>query len=120
MQNTWLDLRYAIRGLFRSPMFAAVAICSMAIGIGANTAVFSVFNAVLLRPFPYPDADALIVLYESQPQKGLIRYTVSPPDFLTWRQPCNFLIATSTSGRRSCSTAKQTIAANIPSSRSRG
>jgi hypothetical protein len=62
MQNAWLDLRYAVKGLFRSPMFAVVAICSMGIGIGANTAVFSVFNALLLRPFPYPEPEALVAV----------------------------------------------------------
>jgi putative ABC transport system permease protein len=85
MQNTWLDLTYSLRGLIRSPTFAVAAICSMAVGIGANTAVFSVFNSVLLRPFPYPDADALVTIYETNPQRGISRFTVSPPDFLEWR-----------------------------------
>ena len=66
-------------------MFAAVAICSMGIGIGANTAVFSVFNALLLRPFPYPEPGALVAIYETSRARDSSRFTVSPPDFLTWR-----------------------------------
>jgi putative ABC transport system permease protein len=85
MQNPWLDLRYALKGLFRSPLFAAVAIGSMGIGIGANTAVFSVFNALLLRPFPYTDPGALVAIYETSLTEGSGLFTVSPPDFLTWR-----------------------------------
>jgi len=90
MQNIWLDLRYACRALFRVPLFAAVAICSMAVGIGANTAVFSVFNAVLLRPFPYQDPDALVALAETPGDRGG-RFTISPPDFLLWRASASTL-----------------------------
>jgi len=54
MQKIWHDLRYALRGLWRAPAFAAVAIGSLALGIGTNAAVFSVFNSVLVRPFPTP------------------------------------------------------------------
>ncbi len=65
------DLRYAVRGLFRSPGFAVAAILSIAIGVGANTAIFSVASALLLRPLPYPDADRLAILWNRSPGLGI-------------------------------------------------
>ena len=79
------DIRYAYRTLLRTPGFTLIALATFAIGIGVNTAVFSVFNARLLRPFPYPQADALVAVYETSRGRSTDRFTISPPDFLAWR-----------------------------------
>ena len=70
------DVRYALRTMRRTPGFTAVAIITLALGIGANTAIFSVFNGVLLNPLPFPHAEQLVALYESKPhfEKGSIPY----------------------------------------------
>src|SRR5881392_904757 len=73
------DFRYALRQLRKAPGFAMVAVVTLALGIGANTAIFSVVNAVLLRPLPYKDDDRLVVIL----QQG--RNPVSPANFLDWR-----------------------------------
>jgi hypothetical protein len=67
MEMLWQDLSYGIRQLARHPGFSAVAILSLAIGIGANSAIFSVTNALLLRPLPYKDADRLVILWNRSP-----------------------------------------------------
>ncbi len=80
------DLRYAIRMLLKQPGFSAVAVLTLALGIGANTAIFSVVDGVLLRPLPYPEADRLVMLWERNPQRGFEQEKVSGPDFLDWRE----------------------------------
>ncbi len=84
MLVVWNDLRYALRMLARSPSSTAVALFALALGIGANTAIFSVVNGVLLRPLPYPDPDRLVILWETQPSKGIRDFPVSPPDYKDW------------------------------------
>src|ERR1700726_1563900 len=76
-------LRFAFRQLIKNPAFSAVAIITLALGIGANTAIFSILNAVLLRPLPYPDANRIMVLNESSgPGQD---YSVALPDYFDWR-----------------------------------
>jgi putative ABC transport system permease protein len=79
------DLRYALRGLRRSPSFTAIAVATLALGIGVNTAVLGVVNGVLLRPLPFPRPDRLVMIREDMPEKGMVGMTASPPNFLDWR-----------------------------------
>ena len=79
------DLRYALRGLARNPGFTAVAVLTLALGIGANSAVFSVVYAVLLAPLPYAEPGRLVQLYERNPAQGIDRGDVSPGTFVDWR-----------------------------------
>ena len=77
------DVRYAVRQLLKNPGFTAVAALTLALGVGATTAIFSVVNGVLLRPLPYADPDALVRVHEVLPQYG--RFSVAPATFLDWR-----------------------------------
>ena len=79
------DVRYGIRALGRTPAFAVVATLTLALGIGANTAIFSVVNAVLLKPLPYADAERLVVVWERNTAIGKDRDLVAPPNYLDWK-----------------------------------
>ncbi|HEY7529426.1 MAG TPA: ABC transporter permease [Gemmatimonadota bacterium] len=80
------DLRQALRALRRAPGFTAAAVLTLALGIGAATAIFSVVNGVLLRPLPFPDPDRLVLLHERARPIGLDRMWVSLPNFRDWRE----------------------------------
>jgi putative ABC transport system permease protein len=79
------DLRFALRQLRRSPAFTIAAVACLALGIGANTAIFTVINAVLVRPLPYPDPDRLVMVWESNAGRKSERNTVAPADYLDWK-----------------------------------
>jgi putative ABC transport system permease protein len=83
MEELFQDVRYGLRMLRKSPGFTAVALLTLALGIGANTSIFSVVYGVLLRPLPYKDSDRVIVLNETNPKVGTV--SVSYPNFLDWR-----------------------------------
>src|SRR5215469_9560998 len=78
------DLRYAIRMLFKSPGFAAIAVITLALGISANTALFTVVNGVLLNPLPYPHSDRLVAVYAST--RGVDRAPSTYLNFLDWQR----------------------------------
>src|SRR5438067_7595776 len=85
METLIQDIRYAARMLWKVPAFTLVAIIALALGIGANTVIFSVVNAVMLRPLPYPSSDRLMMLFHSYPKLNLPRATVSAAGFLYYR-----------------------------------
>src|SRR5689334_1915399 len=89
MRTLFRDSRYGLRTLLNNPGFAFVAALTLALGIGANTAVFSVVNAVLLRPLPFPRSDELFVVKNENGKTGEAFPSVSPADFFDWKSQSN-------------------------------
>jgi putative ABC transport system permease protein len=87
------DIGYFCRTLTKSPGFFAVAVLTLTLGIGANTAIFSVINSVLLRPLPFDDPDRLVRLFETEAAPG--KYPFAGPDYLDWEAQNRTLQATS-------------------------
>src|ERR1044072_8786057 len=84
MDSLLKDIRYGLRGLLKRPGFTAIALVALALGIGANTAIFSLVNAIVLQPLPFPEPDRLVWVYGNI-RNGGNRASVSPPDFLDYR-----------------------------------
>jgi putative ABC transport system permease protein len=80
------DVRYGLRQLARTPLFTIVTVLTLALGIGANTAIFSVVDAVLLRPLPFQDSERLVNVWNKLPEEGLPQMWLSEPEFLFYRQ----------------------------------
>ncbi len=100
METLFRDIRYGVRSLLKRPGFTAIAVITLSLGIGANTAIFSVVNAVLLRPLPYADADRLVVPWGSRGDMK-IHTVVSYPDFVDWQartQTLEYVAAYNSSG----------------------
>ena len=88
IETMWRDVRTGVRALVHSPVFTVVTVLSLALGIGANTAMFSVVNGLLLRPLPYPESEQIVDVWHTPPQQsfpGLDRFSVSPANYLDWK-----------------------------------
>jgi putative ABC transport system permease protein len=85
MSSLFNDLRFGIRMMVRNPVFTLIAVVTLALGIGANTAIFSVVDAVLLRPLPYPDANRLVFLWSTMNLQGVPMSGSALPDYHVWR-----------------------------------
>jgi putative ABC transport system permease protein len=85
-ESLWQDVRCGLRMLRKNAGFAVVAIVTLALGIGANTAIFSVIHGVLLSPLPYSDPDRIVLVLESNPSRGFPQFSVSPPNYIDWKK----------------------------------
>src|SRR5215211_5161082 len=79
------DIRYAIRNLVKRPAFTLIAAITLALGIGANTAIFSSVYALLLKPLPFPELERVVAVWDSYPSRGVRRNEVSMANYLDWR-----------------------------------
>jgi len=86
MQTLWKDLLYGFRMLAKKPAFTAIAVLALALGIGVNTAIFSLVNALLISPLPFPELDRLVAIWDKLPSQGVQHNEVTVANFLDWRE----------------------------------
>src|SRR4029079_10614500 len=86
METLIKDLRYGVRSFLKRPGFLVIAVSTLALGIGATTAMFTVVNSVLLRPLQFPESERIVMLESVNPQMGVMRSNVSVPDILDWQK----------------------------------
>ena len=101
MNNLIQDIRYSLRGLLRQPAFTVVAVMSLALGIGANTAIFSLVNAVLLKPLAFAEPDRLAVIWEADPTREVTQDNVAVGNYVDWKAQNNVFEEMAASGFRS-------------------
>jgi len=85
MENLVSDVRYALRSLLRRPAFTIIAVLTLAVGIGANTAMFSAVNALLLKPLPWPGLDRVVAIWDNSPSRGYVHNEVTAANYLDWQ-----------------------------------
>jgi putative ABC transport system permease protein len=85
MENLLSDARYALRNLLRRPTFTLIAVVTLALGIGANTAIFSAINALLLKPLPFPELDRVVAIWDKLPSRGVMHNEVTVANYLDWQ-----------------------------------
>lgn len=86
LEDTLQDIRYSLRLMIKNPAFTLIVVLTLTLGIGANSAIFSFANGILLRPLPYPQSERLAVLDETALKRGIDSMSVSYPNFLDWRE----------------------------------
>src|SRR5688572_13756672 len=86
MNIFYQDLKYGLRNLKNKPAFTFIALLVLALGIGANTALFSVLYAILWKPFPYHDAERLVTVWETNSNSGEMQNVANPANFYDWRE----------------------------------
>jgi putative ABC transport system permease protein len=89
MDTFFKDIRYGIRGLMKRPSLTIIAIITLAVGIGANSAIFSFVNALLLKPLPFPELDRVVAIWEKLPSRGVERNEAAVANYLDWRKQNN-------------------------------
>src|SRR6185369_3530146 len=85
MESLLSDVRYAVRNLLRRPGFTIIAVFTLALGIGANTAIFSAINALLLKPLSFPELDRVVAIWDKLPSRGVLHNEVAMANYLDWQ-----------------------------------